>query len=306
MINKSLYLIIYAACWLFGLLPRWVLFGPIAGVVRWLLYRVARYRLNVVRENLISSFPDKSTAELREIERRFYANLAEYFIDAIDIASLTERGMKKRCVWPDANRAEVIKQTAGRNWVAMLAHFGSWELMSAYGFYRDSSAMVSAYRPLKSIPFDLYYRRARNHTPRVNSVPSNELLRFVTAHRGGLDGTSMSIALIADQNPPVDAQSRWVEFLNHPTVFFHGGEKIARKFSLPIYYTHVRKLGRGLWEQTFELIWDGTSPTSDHEITTAYARILEREIHRTPELWLWSHRRWKRKPAPDDVVWPLK
>jgi KDO2-lipid IV(A) lauroyltransferase len=63
----------------------------------------------------------------------------------------------------------------------------------------------------------------------------------------------------------------------------------------------VRKVGRGMWEQTFELIWDGVSPTSDYEITGEYARLLEEDIRRTPELWLWSHRRWKRKPEGDDA-----
>jgi KDO2-lipid IV(A) lauroyltransferase len=64
---------------------------------------------------------------------------------------------------------------------------------------------------------------------------------------------------------------------------------------------HVRKHGRGLWEQTFELVWDGVSPTSDHEITDMYARMLEEEIRSCPELWLWSHRRWKRHPRGQEA-----
>lgn len=292
---------VYCACWVVGLLPHWFLYYPVADFVYFLLYRVARYRLQVVRENLATSFPEKSEAELRKIERGFYRNLSEYFIDAIDIASITERGFLRRCVWPDENRAETVRRTGGRNWVMLLGHYGSWELLSTFGFYRDSSAMVSAYRPLKNKVFDAYYKKARNHPPRINSVPSNEMLRFYAAHKDGVDGSSLCIALIADQNPPLDAQSRWVPFLNHPTVFFHGGEKIARKFSLPAYYMRVRKTGRGRWEQTFEEIWDGVSPTSGYEITGAYARLLEEDIRRTPELWLWSHRRWKRKPEGEDA-----
>ena len=292
---------VYCACWLTGLLPHWFLFHPVADLIYFLLYRMAHYRLKVVRGNLATSFPEKSAEELRAIERGFYRNLAEYFIDAIDIASLSERGSMKRCVWPDGNRAEVNRTLAGRNWVVLLGHYGSWEMLNAFGFHRDSPAMVSAYRPLNNRVFDLYYKKVRNHPPRVNSVPSNDILRFYAAHREGIDGSALGIALIADQQPHLDAQSRWVPFLNHPTVFFHGGEKIARKFSLPVYYMKVRKTARGRWEQTFELVWDGTSPTSDHEITGAYARILEEEIRRAPELWLWSHRRWKRRPEGEDA-----
>jgi KDO2-lipid IV(A) lauroyltransferase len=279
-----------------GLLPRWFLYYVLAEVLYFLLYRVARYRVGVVRGNLAASFPEKSEKELRSIERAFYHNLSEYFVDAIDLASITERGLVERCPWPAENRAELIRQTAGRNWVTLLAHYGSWELMSTFGFARDASAMVSAYRPVKNRALDLYYYKVRNHPPRLNSVPSNDIIRFYMAHRDGIDGSSLCVALIADQNPPFDAQSKWVRFLNHPTVFFHGGEKIARKFSLPVYFMHVRKRGRGLWEQSFELMWDGTSPISEHEITDMYARMLEEEIRRAPELWLWSHRRWKYRP----------
>ena len=293
--------VIYGACWLVGLLPHWFLYYPVADCIYLLLYRIARYRLKVVRDNLASAFPEKSLAELRAIERAFYHNLAEYFIDAIDLASITPRGRLRRCVWPESNRAEVVDLTGGRNWVALLAHYGSWELQSTLGLHREASVVAAAYRPLKNKAFDIYYKMMRSVHPRIYSVPSNEILRFFAAHRDGLDGSSLCIVLVADQNPPLDAQSRWVPFLNHPTVFFHGGEKIARKFSLPVYYMRVRKTGRGLWEQTLECIWDGVSPTSDYHITGEYARLLEEDIRRTPELWLWSHRRWKRQPKGDDA-----
>jgi KDO2-lipid IV(A) lauroyltransferase len=294
--------VVYGACWLVGMLPRRFLFGPVAEVVYWLLYRVVHYRLDVVRDNLEHSFPERSADERRAIERAFYRNLAEYFIDAIDIAGITPRGRMRRCTWPEENRTEVMNQLAGRNWIALLSHYGSWELLGTYGLWPGASAMVSIYRPLTSRIFDLYYIKARNVPPRVNSVPTNETLRFLSAHRGGIDGTSLSLALLSDQNPPLDAQSRWVPFLNRPAIFFHGGEKIARKFAMPVYYMRVRKRGRGLWEQTFELVWDGTSPTADYEITGEYVRRLEEDIRHTPELWLWSHRRWKRHPEGDDAV----
>jgi KDO2-lipid IV(A) lauroyltransferase len=282
-----------------GALPHRFLYGPVAAFVCFVLHRVARYRLRVVRDNLSSSFPERTTGELRAIERGFYRNLAEYFIDAADMAGLSEGGHLRRCPWPDDNRAKVLAETAGRNWIALTAHFGSWEWFGTFGLYREGPVTVAAYRPLRNRAFDLYYKWARSLPPRIVPVPSGEMLRFFATHRDGIDGSPLSLVLIADQSPPLDAQSRWVPFLNHPTVFFHGGEKIARKFGLPVYYLRMRKTGRGTWETTFEQIWDGVSPTSDHEITGRYARLLEEDIRREPALWLWSHRRWKRRPEGD-------
>lgn len=290
------YWLIYGVCYVVGLLPRWFLYNVLAGAIYFFVYKVAHYRVKVVRNNLATSFPEKGREELRDIERSYYHTLSEYFVDAIDMAGITPRQLLKRVRWSAENRAEVNRIAAGRNWITLLAHYGSWEMMNAYGLYPDAPVMSSVYHPLKNKAFDMYYYKIRNRLPGLNSVAMNEVLRFYMTHRDGIEGHPLSIGLVADQNAPVDAQSRWIEFLHHPTVFFHGGEKIARKFGLPVFYMHVTKRGRGLWEQSFELMWDGTSPTSDFEITGMYARMLEEEIRRRPELWLWSHRRWKRRP----------
>jgi KDO2-lipid IV(A) lauroyltransferase len=290
------YRLIYAVCYVTGLLPWWFLYYVVAELIYLLIYRAVRYRVEIVRMNLANSFPEKSDEERRAIERAYYHNLSEYFVDAVDIASITKRGIMRRCVWPEENRIALNSLTGKRNWIAMLGHYGSWEFMSTFGFYRDSAAMVSVYHPVDNRSFDLYYQKVRRHLPDVNTVPMTELLRYYMSHKDGVDGRPLSIALIADQEPHPDAQSWWVKFLNQPTTFFHGGEKIARKFGLPVYFMHVRKIKRGYWEQTFELIWDGTSPIADREITDTYARLLEEEIRSNPALWLWSHRRWKRQP----------
>jgi KDO2-lipid IV(A) lauroyltransferase len=36
--------------------------------------------------------------------------------------------------------------------------------------------------------------------------------------------------------------------------------------------------------------------TKEGEITATHTKILEGIIKERPELWLWTHRRWKHKP----------
>ncbi|MDR2894263.1 MAG: hypothetical protein LBU97_02235, partial [Alistipes sp.] len=61
--------LLYGACQAVGSLPHRFLYGPLAGSMRFLLHRVAHYRLRVVRDNLASSFPERPLSELRSIER---------------------------------------------------------------------------------------------------------------------------------------------------------------------------------------------------------------------------------------------
>ena len=72
-----------------GWLPRGLLYRGFAPMVCWVLHRVVRYRVSVVRTNLANAFPEKSREELRDIERRFYRHLSEVFIDTILLGSIS-------------------------------------------------------------------------------------------------------------------------------------------------------------------------------------------------------------------------
>ena len=103
---------------------------------------------------------------------------------------------------------------------------------------------------------------------------------------------------IADQNPPLRPDSHWFRFLNQDTIFFDGGEKLAMRFGMPVYFVHIDRIKRGRYEIWFEELYDGREQVAVSEITARYVRRLEEMIVAQPELWMWSHRRWKhRKPA---------
>ena len=69
---------------IFSLLPLSVLYHIADLLLYPLIYYVARYRLQVVRQNLQASFPDKSPDECLQIEREFY----HHFADILDMAPL--------------------------------------------------------------------------------------------------------------------------------------------------------------------------------------------------------------------------
>ena len=95
-------------------------------MVCWVLHRVVRYRVSVVRTNLANAFPEKSREELRDIERRFYRHLSEVFIDTILLGSISRREILERMVYRDVEKQEELMR--GRSWISAMSHFGSWEL----------------------------------------------------------------------------------------------------------------------------------------------------------------------------------
>lgn len=278
---------------LFALMPYWFKYYVVEELLCFLLCHVLRYRSKVVRTNLRNSFPEKSEAELRVIRRRFYRTLAEIFIDTVDLARRTDAKARRMLVVEgfDEHRGEVC----GRDWIAMLAHFGCWEYCSFWGLFEPSQKVVAVYHRLHNPVMECLYRRLRDSSY-ATPVAMKECVRFYLRHRDrGLDGRNMVLGLIADQNPPRRPNSHWFPFLNQETIFFDGGEKLALKFGLPVYFARMERLRRGRYRMSFELLYDGVEEVAENEITERYVRRLEAMIRQCPELWMWSHKRWKHK-----------
>ena len=111
-------------------------------------------------------------------------------------------------------------------------------------------------------------------------------------------GISLGIAmgLVSDQSPNLRADTEWYDFLNQKTAFIDGGERLAMRFHLPVYYVDVWRSAPGRYRAGFVKLYDGVESVAEGEITRRYAAALEATIRREPELWMWSHKRWKHTP----------
>ena len=285
------------ALWLgarvFAAMPYWFKYYVVENLIFVLLRYCLRYRMKVVKTNLRNSFPEKDERELAVIRRRCYRSLAEIFVDTINLAGLTPE--KGRSLLTVKGLEEQKERVGGRDWIAMTAHFGCWEYCSFWGLYDPTQIVVAVYHPLRSRIVEAFYQRLRNGDY-ATTVAMKESLRFYLRNRArGIGGRNLVMGLIADQNPPRRPDSRWFRFLNQDTIFFDGGEKLALRCQLPVYFVKMERLRRGRYEMSFELIYDGKEEVAEYEITQRYVRMLEAEIRRRPELWMWSHRRWKHK-----------
>lgn len=276
---------------LFAMMPYWFKYYLFEGFIFFLLFHVLRYRMKVVMGNLRRSFPDKSERELRRIRRNFYVTLSEIIVDTINLAHQNTRKMRR--LISVENLEEHRRAVRDRDWIALTAHFGCWEYCSYWGVYEEAHATVAVYHPLHSKVMEHFFRRLRSVRNSI-PVPMKECLRFYLRNREhGIQGRHLVLGLIADQNPPLRPDSHWFRFLNQDTVFFDGGEKLALKCHLPVYFARMERLARGRYRIRFEQIYDGEEQVAPNEITERYVRKLEEMICERPELWLWSHRRWK-------------
>lgn len=291
--TRFCYRLLLGGCKLVGLLPYRVVYYGLVPLIWFIIYKVFHYRKKVVVENLRNSFPEKSWKEIKTIRSKFYLHLAELFVDTVTLSSISERKMRRRFQFLNNEEQEVA--VAGRSWICAMAHCGSWEYTISYALYTDHR-VGAVYRPLHNRVFDRYYSYVRSRFGAI-PVPMDAVAKeMIRTRRENLP--PMAVAMIADQTPPWFTIRRWFDFLHQPTPFFMGIEKLALKYGLPVYFLNIHKVGRGHYTAEFVSLYDGEETVEEFEITERYARLLEEMIRHQPELWLWSHRRWKHKPDP--------
>ncbi len=288
--------LLWFLCFMIAILPRCIRYGVLVPLVAYVLRRVMRYRYDVIMRQLHDSFPYESDEELHDICHKYYYHLAEMIIDTLSLAGMND---KKRKKVTEFNLTENFhEQIEGRNMVALTSHYGFWEIALNLYLATPNHHLVVAYRPLTNPIMDKLMRRLRNNKA-VDVVPSKSLVRYYVANRNGINGKNIVVGLISDQNCPPTKGCCWHRFLNHDSLFFDGGEQLAVKFGLPVYYMELERIEAGRYRHNYTLLYDGKEEVKPHEITERYVRCLERTIETKPEHWMWSHRRWKHIPGDD-------
>ena len=255
-----------------------------------IIYRLAKYRVKVVRRNLRASFPEKSEAERLEIERQFYHHFADYIVETIKLAHISEKELQRRAYVQNPELVDQLIAKGHSTFVVFMGHYGNWEWYSGSSSRFEDCKIHQIYRPLNNRAVDRLFLYLRT---RFNSycIKKNDTIRDII--RVKQSGERSVVIFLADQTPSRANLHYWTNFLSQDTAILTGPERIARKLDLPVVFLDVRKLDRGHYTLRLELITEHPRETAENEITEEYARRLERMIQRDPAYWLWTHKRWK-------------
>lgn len=274
----------------FALLPLGALY-PVSDLVAFILRRVVKYRVDIVRQNLRMAFPDRSEADLRRIEKDFYRHLTDIFVETAKLAHISDKEIQRRVkVTGIENINEPLSR--GKSVVFMLGHFGNWEWVTASALLMDKDAIKSEiYHPLRDKAFDRVMLELRSRFGTENIPMDKSVRRLLGIVRGG---GKFVCGFIADQRPFTPELKHWTDFLGIDTAYVNGGEVIGTKIDAEFVYGEMRPTGRGHYELTYSRL-KPLDDGAENPYTRAYLAKLEDSIRRYPAYWLWTHNRWKRK-----------
>ncbi len=286
-----MYNVVYGFLWLISLLPLRILYVLSDGFYG-LAFYVFKYRRDVVMNNLLIAFPGKTEKERKAIAKKFYHHLIDMFIETIKMISVSEKGLEKRFTanWDLLN---AIHPT-GKSVQVHVGHNFNWEWGNMIMTKKSIFKLIAVYMPMTSkIMERLFYKlRTRNGAIFLRATHMKE--DFIP-----YQNTQYLLGLVADQNPGHPANAWWINFFGRPTPFVKGPAKGAIANNTAVVFAFIHKPRRGFYEAVFSVATEKAGSLTEAELTKKFVVYLENVIRQYPEMWLWTHRRWKHEWKPE-------
>lgn len=284
--QKIAFFFIYPFIYLIASLP----FDALYRVSDFLYYllKTSGYRSKVILTNLSNSFPQKSEGEIRKLCNSYYHYLTDLILETLKTLKMTKEEALQHCHFKNKPWLDKFYDEK-RSIIVVMGHYGNWEWAGPAFTLSTKFQLNVIYRPLSSAPFEKMMTGMRTKFG-TRITPVHMTLRQMVATRNETTAT----ALVADQTASPKS-AHWMNFLNQDTAVYEGVEKLAKKFNYPVVYMNAKRVRRGYYEVTPELLFAEPKNTEDNEICETFMRRLEQEIRHDPVTWLWSHRRWKHK-----------
>jgi KDO2-lipid IV(A) lauroyltransferase len=278
--------LVYGFFYLISLLPFRALY-ILSDMVYFLVFYVFKYRKKMVLDSLRYTFPDKTEAERLKIAKSFYKNFCDTWLEMIKNFSISEKQVKNR-IQCDFSLADTWYKE-GKTLQVVGAHFMNWEYLPFCVPISQPYTTLAIFMPLSNSLFDKVIFRLRSRFGLV-------LLRAGNMQHEMKEWRQKQYLILigADQSPSNPASALWLNFCNRPTGFITGPWLRAQRQPEPHVFFKMRKPKRGHYQFTMVPFIDDPANTTIEEMAALYAKMIEDEIKEVPELFLWTHNRWKK------------
>ena len=280
-----MYYFIYGFLWLVSFLPFRVLY-LLSDAIYGLLFYVIKYRKEVVMNNLLIAFPEKTEKERKKIAKQFYHNFVDTFMESIKFITISKKQIQGRA----SGNFHIVNELTDKGHCVhmMAAHQFNWEFGNSLAAMSLTAPFVGIYMPIanKSLNRIFYNFRKKFGTILIAATDfKNKRHEMLPA--------LYSMGLAADQNPGNPSSAYWIDFFNKPTPFVTGPAKSAVKQNTAVIMVGFKKIKRGYYHFNCKLIVTEAAKISPEQLTAMYKKEVERIIREDPANYLWSHRRWK-------------
>ena len=269
--------------------------------VGWLLGSVAfsllRIRRAVTLSNLGAAL-NLNAGEARAMGLRVYRHLAVGGFELMRAPSLT-RGRARELLAGDGLKQIEEHIARGKGLLVLTAHLGHWDLL-ACASARAGLPLSVITRQIKAGWLDRFWTLLRRSCG-VRLLPhQGSAGRIISLLRRG-----EVLGFVLDQHQPGGLP---VPFFGRPAATADSLARLARATDCPVVPAFLVRAAGGRYRlEAGEPIATRCSANKERDIleaTCKYSQAIEDAVRRTPEQWLWLHRRWKINEQSEGPKYP--
>ena len=275
---------------LFALLP-WRTVQRVGTAIGWLMWKLPTRSRDVVRINLAKCFPDMPAAEREQLVGRSLMDIGK---------TLTESACA--WIWPAQRSLDLVREVeglevlaqalaSGKGVVGITSHLGNWEVLNH--FYCNQCKPIIFYRPpkLKAVDELLQKQRVQLGNRVAASTKEGILSVIKEVRKGG------QVGIPADPEP-AESAGMFVPFLGTLALtskfvpnMLAGGKAVG-------VFLHALRLPDGSgYKVILEAAPEAMYSTDTHTSVAAMSAVVEKYVRAYPSQYMWSMKRFKKRPA---------
>lgn len=262
--------------------------GTVIGTLLWLLPNGQR---RIAAINLRVCLPELDVAARRRLLRRSLIETSKTILELGPLWLWDSQRLLRLVHGVDNEDAWQAALAEGRGAIAITPHLGAWEMAGLY--LSSRGPLTTLYRPNRlgaAVNESIRRGRGRLGARLVPTTPQGvrQLVRHLNA--------GSALGILPDQDPGADG-GIYVPFFGQPTNTMVLLSRLARKRQSPVLLLYAERLARGRgYRLHFERLPAAVSQATLETSATALNAAIERAIRRHPEQYLWSYKRFKRRP----------
>lgn len=284
-----IYLIVYPFLWCISMLPFKALY-LFSDFIYLIVYYVIDYRKKTVRENLALALPHLSVEERLIIEKKSFRHLCDMFLEMIKTMTISKKEISKRFTFTNL---EVYKKLEAqeKSIAMMMAHYASYE----WAISINANVTYSGFAIYKKIANPYFDKLVRNIRSRFKAtlITTKETIPLIIKNK--MNNELSIFGFASDQSPKVESAFHWQKFMGIEVPVHTGAEMLSKKYDMNIIFLKVKKVNRGYYEASFEILSENVNEVPNYEITDRFLKLVEQQIYEAPEYYLWTHKRWKHR-----------
>lgn len=286
-IGNVLFYLCYPLILLISILPFRLLY-VISDIISAILFTLIRYRRKVIISNIQTAFPDYNKNRVLEIARESTRHLSDMMFEMIKSISLSKSEMNKRFKITNMDYINGLSRFH-KPVFGVTGHYANFDWSMVIGDHINMT-VNSVYKPIKNKPIDQLIRKTRSKF-NAQLTPVKEARSLVTELVK--KAKEAVVFMIIDQSPKLMRPQYFALFFNKPTAVFRGFEELAIECNAVTVYFQITKVKRGYYQATGIEMCINARETDPWELTNKFFGLLENQIKKQPEYYLWSHKRWK-------------